>query len=73
VAPYVRYQRLEPNNNVTDDGWAVMAGGVNFMLTDALFLKVEWDENRRGKNNESLFSGEDRNYGELLASLTMMF
>ena len=73
VTPYFRYQSLNPNQKILDDSWVIWVGGVNIILTDGVYLKLEWDENRRGRGNEYLITGEDKDFGEFQSSLTMMF
>ena len=73
VTPYVRYQFLNPDSSLPDDAWMITLGGVNIMMTDALALKVEWNDNRRGIRNLDIISGEDKNFGEFRAALTLMF
>ena len=73
VTPYARVQVIDPNDTTPDDFWTVMLGGVNIRVTDAMFVKMEWDENQRGKRNTDIISGESRNFGEFRAAVTLMF
>ena len=71
--PYARVQTIDPSDTTPDDFWTVMLGGMNVMVTDAMFFKMEWNENQRGKRNLDIISGEARNFGEFRASVTLMF
>ena len=71
--PYVRVQVMDPSDVEPEDFWTVYVAGVNLKVTDALFVKVEWDENARGRRNNDIISGEARNFGEFRASFTLMF
>ncbi|MDH5478186.1 MAG: hypothetical protein OEY50_07625, partial [Nitrospinota bacterium] len=64
---------MDPSDAEPEDFWTVYVAGVNLKVTDALFVKVEWDENARGRRNNDIISGEARNFGEFRASFTLMF
>jgi len=70
ITPYVRYEYLEPNQDITDDEASVLVLGSNILIDEGMFLKLELD----------YFSGEDNNadlsgasYSEVKMSLSVGF
>ena len=68
--PYVRYEFLEPNQDIKDDEASVLILGSNILIDESMFLKLELD----------YFSGEDNNavlggasYSEIKMSLSVGF
>ena len=71
--PYLRLQLLDPSESTPDDQWMIQLGGVNVMVTDKMFIKVEWDQNFRGARNKDIITNEAQNYGEFRAAVTLLF
>ncbi len=68
--PYVRYESLEPNDDVKDDEATKVIAGINWMVDRNMYLKFEVDRVSTEDNNDK-FEGAD--FTEFKASLSIGF
>lgn len=71
--PYLRVQSNDPDDTKPDDYWNAYLAGVNIQLNKHMFLKFEWCENMRGKNNVDIVTPGNENFGEFKSSVTIHF
>jgi len=71
--PYLRYQTIDPDTGFEDDNWTSLLAGLNIMVNDNLFFKVEWNENRRGSNNVEIIHEGKEDFGEFRSAFTLFF
>ncbi|MGK7344710.1 MAG: hypothetical protein ACNS63_02745 [Candidatus Nitrospinota bacterium M3_3B_026] len=71
--PYLRYQTIDPDTDFGDDDWTSYLAGVNVRMNDNLFIKVEWNENRRGANNVEIINEGGEDFGQFRAAFTLFF
>lgn len=71
--PYLRYQSIDPDEDIKNDGWDTAIGGVKVEVNDHLFLKFEWDEHTRGENNSGILNEGNEDFGELRVAITLFF
>ncbi len=70
ITPYVRYEYLEPNKNITSDEASVLILGSNILIDENMFLKIELDHFKGEDNNASVGGAS---YSELKISLSVGF
>ena len=87
ITPYLRYQTFNPADDVLvgdpgedeeeiDQGsnyWNTLVIGVNWMATDHLFLKLEYNQHERGIENAAIIDLEKSDFSEIRAGLTLFF
>ena len=71
--PYLRAQSNDPDDRRPDDYWNTYLAGVNTQVNKHMFLKVEWRENMRGKNNNDILAPGNEDFGEFKSSVTIYF
>lgn len=71
--PYLRAQSNDPSDIQPDDYWNAYLAGVNIKVNNHMFLKLEWCENRRGKNNNDVLTPGNEDFGEFKSSVTIHF
>lgn len=71
--PYLRAQSSDPNDTQPDDYWNAYLAGVNIKVNSHMFLKFEWRENMRGKNNNDVLTPGNEDFGEFKSSVTIHF
>ena len=71
--PYVMVQSIDPNDAQPDDYWNVYMAGLNVQVNKHMFLKLEWRENRRGKNNNEIITPGNEDFGEFKSAVTIYF
>jgi hypothetical protein len=70
--PYLRYQFIDPNEEISDDTWGATTGGVNVMINDHLFFKLDYTAHTRGAKNGAILNGIE-DFGETRAAFTIHF
>ncbi len=68
--PYLRFETLDPDKKMEDDNASIIIWGVNILIDENMFVKLEVDDFSSGVNNVSL-GGES--YSEFKASLSIGF
>jgi hypothetical protein len=68
--PYLRYESLDPNDDIDDDEATKTVAGINWMVEQNMYLKFEVDRVNTQDNNGE-FSGAD--FTEFKASLSIGF
>jgi hypothetical protein len=71
--PYVRAQSSDPDDRKADDYWNTYLAGLNIQVNKQMFLKFEWRENTRGKNNNDILTPGNEDFGEFKSSVTIYF
>lgn len=71
--PYLRAQSSDPDDRKPDDYWNTYMAGVNIQVNRHMFLKAEWRENTRGKNNSDILKPGNEDFGEFKSSVTIYF
>lgn len=71
--PYLRVQSSDPDDRKADDYWDTYLAGVNIQANKHMFLKFEWRENMRGKNNNDILTPGNEDFGEFKSSVTIYF
>ncbi len=70
VTPYYRYEYLEPDKNTPNDTGSIHIVGVNIMIDDNVYLKMEFDQFNTDAANAK-YSGND--FVEFKSSLSIGF
>ncbi|MEQ9402663.1 MAG: hypothetical protein RIM99_03675 [Cyclobacteriaceae bacterium] len=68
--PYVRYESLDPDTNVDDDKASMISFGLNTMIDENYFFKIQYNSISSGVNN-SRFGGVD--FSEIQAAVVLGF
>jgi len=71
--PYLMVQSIDPSDLQSDDYWNIYMAGVNVRVNKHMFLKFEWRENSRGKNNIGIIKSGNEDFGEFKSALTIYF
>ena len=71
--PYLMAQAIDPSDAKPDDYWNVYMAGVNVRVNKHMFLKIEWRENMRGKNNTDIITHGNEDFGEFKSAMTIYF
>ncbi|MBI4665913.1 MAG: hypothetical protein HY751_05810 [Nitrospinae bacterium] len=71
--PYARYQSIDPSDNEADDFWNALTLGLNIKANNNLFFKFEWNDNRRGENNNDILTPGNEDFSEFRSAITIFF
>ncbi len=72
VAPYLRFEYLDPDTGVASDQAQLLLAGLNARIAGAFHVKLEADFYKAGAAN-ARFAGGDRSYSEVKAAAVLGF
>ncbi|MBN2383830.1 hypothetical protein JXQ70_13225 [bacterium] len=70
--PYIRYEYLDPDDEISDDQATLFIYGLNVKMNSNLYVKCELDTIQAGDNNQ-YFGDEDNDYTEFKGSVAIQF